>query len=86
MSSIRILCFGDSLTEGYSCFGNRFDPYSLTMKRILESKSLAKKQSNTFEIVTDGQSGDLIDGGSFVRRIGKRCLFYPWRKFEYEIR
>ncbi len=33
---LRILCFGDSLTEGYYNYGTAFSPYSDTMERTME--------------------------------------------------
>ena len=33
---VRILCFGDSLTEGYYNYGMAFSPYSETMERTIE--------------------------------------------------
>lgn len=65
---LRILCFGDSLTEGYSQYGTRFDPYSRTMKRVLEEKLKGQE----IEVLTDGQSGDLVTAGSFKGRVGRR--------------
>lgn len=34
--SLRILCLGDSLTEGYTRFGTVWAPYSASMKDMLE--------------------------------------------------
>lgn len=33
--TLRILCFGDSLTEGYTNYGLVFRPYSTTLKTVL---------------------------------------------------
>ncbi len=35
--SLNILCFGDSLTEGYSMYGMMFTPYSETLEERLNS-------------------------------------------------
>eukprot|EP01114_Cavostelium_apophysatum_P019876 TRINITY_DN6518_c0_g1_i1.p1 TRINITY_DN6518_c0_g1~~TRINITY_DN6518_c0_g1_i1.p1 ORF type:complete len:233 (-),score=22.02 TRINITY_DN6518_c0_g1_i1:83-679(-) len=52
--SIRILAFGDSLTEGYYCRGYKFHPYALKLQSLLDAKHSPKQ----FEIVNEGISGD----------------------------
>jgi hypothetical protein len=79
MSFLRILCFGDSLTEGYSRFGTIYTPYSTTMKKSLAVKFTAggnpEVEERLIDVVTDGQSGDFITMGTFQGRIGRRCGF-----------
>ena len=68
---LSILCFGDSLTEGYSQHGLRFTPYSAAMQTRLE-KQLGKEWE--IEVHTDGMSGDQVTGG-FLTRMEDRCNF-----------
>lgn len=83
---LRILCFGDSLTEGYTLFGTRYSPYSEAMKRALDAGLSDNWVGNErkdplagdgervrVEVLTDGLSGDLVCGGSFEGRMGRRC-------------
>lgn len=56
--AIRILAFGDSLTEGFSTTTNGgliFHPYTLELKHLLETKF----PSHRIEIVDAGVSGEL---------------------------
>ena len=69
---LRILCFGDSLTEGYTQHGTLFTPYSETLLSTLKSNlPLASKYN--IAIDTDGMSGDLVTG-SFLGRMEERCI------------
>lgn len=78
-SHLRILCFGDSLTEGYTLFGTQFSPYSVAMKKVLDGTLSTKIQVEgakyKIEVLTDGQSGDLVTIGSFKARMERRCAF-----------
>ncbi|CZR50408.1 related to esterase [Phialocephala subalpina] len=67
---LRILCFGDSLTEGYSAMGWSMTPYSRWMEEYLNAKL-----GNEYEIKveTDGKSGDCVRTG-FERRMQRH---YP---------
>jgi hypothetical protein len=71
---LRILCFGDSLTEGYSRFGFLMTPYSQWFKSELEVKFWARKERRKVEVVTDGESGDLVTTGSFKHRMSVKCV------------
>ena len=64
---IRILCFGDSLTEGYTQQGTSFTPYSGVFKSFLQ------KSGREVQVVTDGESGDQVTAGTFGRRMAVRC-------------
>ncbi|KAL0474805.1 SGNH hydrolase-type esterase domain-containing protein [Neurospora intermedia] len=78
-SKLRILCFGDSLTEGYSCWGSCFTPYSTKIKEMLR---MAFPDVDV-EIVTDGVSGDLVTGeGSFLTRMESH--FAPRNPADYK--
>lgn len=69
-SKLRILCFGDSLTEGYSGWGSSFTPYSTKLEEMLR---MAFPDVDV-EIVTDGLSGDLVTGsGEFLERMQSHC-------------
>ncbi|KAH8893847.1 SGNH hydrolase [Thozetella sp. PMI_491] len=67
---LRILCFGDSLTNGYSSFGAIYHPYSETLQQMI---AMALPELEV-EIVENGQSGDMVRG-DFLRRMEKQCRF-----------
>jgi lysophospholipase L1-like esterase len=69
---LRILCFGDSLTEGYNNYGLSMDPYSSTMKELLEARIGDEYE---IEVETDGVSGELVTGGGFEGRMRSWCEF-----------
>jgi lysophospholipase L1-like esterase len=71
MESINILCFGDSLTEGYTNGGISFTPYAKSMKSWLESAWPSTK----INVDIDGSSGDMVDEhyGLFLTRIKDSC-------------
>lgn len=66
-ANTRILCLGDSLTEGYSEPGADFTPYGDSLKAALS------KAGKKVDVVTDGESGDQVTAGSFGRRMTMRC-------------
>lgn len=68
--SLRILCFGDSLTSGYSQLGSITHPYSQSLTRVL---STAFPRLNV-EAHTDGLPGDLVVSGRFLHRIEPKFL------------
>ncbi|KAK4609421.1 hypothetical protein CLAFUR4_14504 [Fulvia fulva] len=53
---LRILAFGNSLTEGYTDFGMRFHPYG----NALKSKLSALAPDLTISVDINGQSGDCV--------------------------
>lgn len=55
--AVRILAFGDSLTEGWCSFGAKFHPYTSKLQSLLQS--LCKSKS--FNIVNRGVSGETTD-------------------------
>lgn len=65
---LRILCFGDSLTAGYTCMGSRFHPYS---KKLEDMVAMAFPDLDV-QTVTDGKSGDTVRHG-FKYRIEDNC-------------
>ncbi|KAK7744844.1 hypothetical protein SLS53_003077 [Cytospora paraplurivora] len=68
--SLRILCFGDSLTSGYSQLGTIAHPYSVSLARVL---STAFPRLN-IEAHTDGLPGDAVVTGRFLGRIEPKFL------------
>jgi hypothetical protein len=63
----RILCLGDSLTDGYTDQGAEFTPYGESLKAALT------KAGRKVDVVIDGESGDQVTAGSFGRRMTLRC-------------
>ena len=55
--AVRILAFGDSLTEGWTNFGREFHPYSCKLHSLLQSIC----KSKSFNIVNRGISGETTD-------------------------
>lgn len=74
-SSLRVLCFGDSLTAGFSQGGSLFHPYGIQLKASLE-KALPK-----WNITTDieGLGGDqaVSPPGLFLSRMEELCRSHP---------
>ena len=67
---IRILCFGDSLTAGYSRFGAVHHPYR---EKLVQMVEMAFPECEV-ESVVDGVSGDLVGSrGQFLGRMESRC-------------
>ncbi|KAK4171619.1 SGNH hydrolase-type esterase domain-containing protein [Triangularia setosa] len=60
---LRILCFGDSLTAGYSYLGSSYHPYHVKMDQML---AMAFPD---YEITTDerGKPGDVVKTGFLTR-------------------
>lgn len=70
--SLRILCFGDSLTSGYAQLGSITHPYSQRLATVLS----ASFPSLNIDAHTDGLPGDLVctAGSRFLRRIEPKFL------------
>lgn len=66
---LRILCFGDSLTSGYFCFGMDSHPYSLK----LEDKLTGALPGVDVETVTNGVPGDVATFKRFTDRMRDEC-------------
>ena len=49
-----ILCFGDSLTRGYYAKGDKYHPYSIRLKELLEEND----KNTEYEIFTEGVNGE----------------------------
>lgn len=69
IQSLRILCFGDSLTAGYSGYGYFHYPYAAQLRKRL------KEDLPDTEATVDvaGLSGDRVIAGQYVRRIKGLC-------------
>ena len=68
---IRILCFGDSLTAGYSRMGSVYHPYS---EKLVQMVEMAFPEYEV-ESVEDGVPGDLVSGrGTFLSRMERQCM------------
>ena len=66
--SLRILCFGDSLTAGYTRYGLEFHPYADHLRVALQhSLSISD-----IEVDVAGFSGDQVQG-SYLPRIERKC-------------
>ena len=77
-SSLKILCFGDSLTAGYSRFGMLHYPYS----EYLRGKLQAAFPWMDIHIDVEGMSGAQVQG-QYLGRLNRACVkakhgFYDW--------
>ena len=66
--SLRILCFGDSLTAGYTSYGREFYPYADHLRTGLQHMLSA----SDIHVDVAGLSGDQVRGG-YLRRIKWAC-------------
>ncbi|KAJ5573524.1 SGNH hydrolase [Penicillium hispanicum] len=75
---LSILCFGNSLTAGFYCYGLEYHPYAGKMKESILA------EFPTLQITTEvqGLPGDLVifPPGSFLSRIQAKCAKprYDW--------
>lgn len=73
-----ILCFGNSLTAGYYCYGLHYHPYAGKLRETLK----AAYPDTEIKIDVDGVPGDLAISppGRFLRRIQDKCFStqYDW--------
>lgn len=68
--SLRVLCFGDSLTSGWSQHGTSAHPYSQSLTRVLSSAFPRLR----VEAHADGLPGDVVVGGRYLARIEPKFL------------
>lgn len=70
-NSLSILCFGDSLTQGFHNYGLGESPYSET----LEEKLRGAFPDWKIRIHTSGVPGDLASSSSFRRRLSHQGMY-----------
>lgn len=77
-SSIRILCFGASITAGFHMFGLAYHPYA----RQLETDLQNAFPETRFDISVDATPGDVILEGSYISRLEQQTTLtqpnYDW--------
>ena len=58
---MRILCFGDSLTEGYTFQeSGEFHPYSIRLRQLLEESQCGQVLGEELVVDTEGVSGERV--------------------------
>ncbi|KAJ3125874.1 hypothetical protein HK098_008125 [Nowakowskiella sp. JEL0407] len=73
-NAFQILCFGDSLTEGWTEYGTIIHPYSISLQQtLLSAIPQFQTQQIRLEVYTDGQAGDKLYKGKFLVRMHK-CI------------
>lgn len=75
---LRILCFGDSLTAGYTMLGAAYHEYADMLVQLLEMAF----PDMEVETVVDGEPGDTVKYG-FLPRMQENCelvtnLLFEW--------
>ena len=73
---IRILCFGASITAGWSQLGLRYYPYANTLETRLKEAFPDKN----FSIQIDGLPGDTVIQGQYMKRLHSHvsAVTSPW--------
>lgn len=79
--SIRILCFGDSLTAGYSGYGYFHYPYAKQIQAKLKEHMLEKKPI----VDVAGRSGDRVVDGLFLKRMKGMCAKAEHQPYDWII-
>lgn len=69
LKTLRILCFGDSLTAGYSGYGSFHYPYAAQLRSRLEDAFPATEVT----VDVSGLSGDRVIAGRYLQRIKGMC-------------
>ncbi|KAI4130752.1 MAG: hypothetical protein LQ338_001588 [Usnochroma carphineum] len=77
--SLRILCFGASITAGFYSFGLNHHPYSKRLTQRLRTSLPSSK----ITIDTDALSGDRVIAGQYLQRLKRRlegdaAQHYDW--------
>ncbi|KAL2044583.1 hypothetical protein ABVK25_012360 [Lepraria finkii] len=78
--SLRILCFGDSLTAGYTSHGYEHHPYADHLRVGLEHML----SSSSIEVEVAGLSGDQVQG-QYLQRIKAKCPTEKGRLYDWII-
>jgi hypothetical protein len=71
---LRILCFGDSLTAGYTRRGAVYRPYGHELRKHLCAAFPAAR----FEVEDDGVPGEMAVSEDFIGRMREKCEFRCW--------
>ena len=81
--SLRILCFGDSLTAGYTRYGYEHQPYADRLRAGL--RYLLSTENIDVEVA--GLSGDRVQGpmGQYLSRIKDKCPVDEQRQYDWII-
>ena len=81
--NLRILCFGDSLTAGYTQYGCEHQPYADRLRAGL--RYLLSTQNIDAEVA--GLSGDRVQGpmGQYLSRIKDKCPVDEQRQYDWII-
>jgi lysophospholipase L1-like esterase len=66
---LRILCFGDSLTAGYSGFGAIYHPYH----EVLKDRLTEEFPDLAVQIIESGVPGDIAATSGFETRMNNEC-------------
>ena len=80
-SNMRVLCFGASITGGFHTFGLAKHPYSLQLKSNLQ-RDLPNTQ---LDVSVDSVSGDVVVGGSYIRRLEAQMTPNNQARFDWVI-
>ena len=78
--SLRILCFGDSLTAGYTMCGYEHYPYADHLRAGLEHML----SSSHVDVEVAGLSGDQVRG-QYLNRIRAKCPITKGRRYDWVI-
>jgi hypothetical protein len=82
LPTLRILCFGNSLTAGFWQYGLEYHPYAGKLKEKLESADIdlfpgtnTRTQKPRILVDVDGMPGDLVvtPPGCFLGRMKAKC-------------
>ena len=79
--SLRILCFGDSLTAGYSEYGYFHYPYAKRLQAPLENYLPLTK----ITVDVAGLSGDRVIAGQYLRRMQAQCVNAEEKPYDWII-
>ena len=77
---IRILCFGDSLTEGYSTITRTRHPYTNKLQKLLEKLRYEHSKKVVYEVHNHGISGERVEDEMTQRlpRILEGKITFDW--------
>lgn len=81
IKSLRILCFGDSLTAGYSSYGYSYYPYAAQIQKELKKAFPAAEA----QVVVSGLSGDRVVAGQFLQRMKGMCATDDYPPYDWII-